>query len=104
MKFETLRDIIDIIDKDIDFEDWSPSGLAERILIEAEKLPERLVFVGVPIVEDDDGGISRIFEINNEDADEDGPFVRVMSWDPDKRHVALKPLDGVKVRVTVELE
>lgn len=104
MKFETLRDIIDVIDKDLDFEDWSPTGLAERILIEIEKLPERLVFIGVPILEDSDNGVSRMLEVTDDDDSEDGPYVRVMSWDPEKRHVALKPLEGCKIRMTVELE
>lgn len=104
MKLETLTPIIQKIDTEGIA--YSSEEYAARILEEVDQLPERYVFIGKGEVETSDGGISEMIEIIDEDELEDeevGLFVRVLSWDPEKRHVALKPFKDTKMMITVEL-
>ena len=105
MKLETLAPIIQKID--LEGVAYSSEEYASRILEEVEKLPERYVFIGVPVHEVlGDDGVTEMLELIDEDElqdDEVGPYVRLMSWDPEKRHVAVKPFKNAKTMITVEL-
>lgn len=106
-RLETLTSIITDIDSNMDSNDVTlPSDLAAAILERLDEMPERLIFVGVTTMEDV-GEADRMLEIIDETVLEDGevgPYLRIMSWDPAGRHVALKPLTDANVRVTIELE
>lgn len=108
MKLATLIPIIQKIDMECGETETAYSSVeyATRIIEEIDQLPERYVFIGVPELDVQDSGVSETLEIIDEDEldEEVGPYIRVMSWDPDKRHVAIKPFKDTKVRVTLELE
>ena len=52
------------------------------------------------LVEYDDGRRAMIIELDGEDE----VFVRLQSWDDEKKHPRLSSLIGKKIRVTVEVE
>ena len=64
----------------------------------------KLVFEGTPDFEVDDGGCAQIMEVSNPDGENgDYVFVRFQSWDDDKVHTQMKPFEGKKLRITIEV-
>jgi len=61
----------------------------------------RQAFVGNIIPKMEDGGQAVICEIHG--THNDNLFVRLQSWDEDRRHEQLKPFVGKKVMIIVEV-
>lgn len=81
----------------------SSEEFAERVLDHLDEMRERLVFIEPGIEDEDDQGTTKWIELMG--PEEVGPFIKLCSWDPAKRHVALKPFEDAKrVRVTVEVD
>lgn len=51
----------------------------------------------------EDGGQALIAEFYGRDDEETGMWVRVHSWDPDKKHELMQHFMNARVRVTVEV-
>lgn len=51
----------------------------------------------------EDGGQAIIITLNAQDDEPSGLFVRLQSWDPEKKHTALQPFLNKRLRVTVEV-
>lgn len=64
----------------------------------------QLIMNGVVVAESEDSGMALIGEVvePNPTDDENGVYVRIISWDNTKRHSVLTPLIGKEVKVTVE--
>ena len=77
------------------------SGACYEIVLDPPSRP--LVFEGVVALEFEDGRQAAIAEVGGDEAGEDGPFIRLHSWDETKQHRALMPFNGRRVRVTVEV-
>lgn len=54
-------------------------------------------------VETEDSGMSKIFHAGCEDYhDDNGMFVRIQSWDENKKHPQLSKFIGKRVRITIQ--
>lgn len=98
------QELYDIIMK-IDPNGQIPTmDLANGIIDELEANPKRLTFTGKPYIDYQDGKTSLALEVNGDIDDESAPYIRICSYDPDGRHVPLRPLqDEVSIRVIVEV-
>jgi hypothetical protein len=109
MNLEKLTDLIKELDSDPNQpkNGWTSEEYAKELLDRLDTMPEQYVFMGKATVEETDDGVTKILEvIDDYELDHDnevGLFVRVLSWDPEKRHVAAKPLEGQTLRITVEV-
>lgn len=75
---------------------------AEMCVKDAEMFP--IIIEGViDAVDVEDGGQAQITALDGDSEAEEGFFVRLQSWSPDKRHPVMDRLRGRKVRVTVEV-
>ncbi len=64
----------------------------------------KLVFDETPDLDVQDGGRARILEVGGpKGVGGDGVFVRFQSWDDNKAHGQMKPFEGKKLRVTIEV-
>lgn len=56
-------------------------------------------------IETEDSGCAKILTVVfNEDDEENGMFVRIQSWDDDKKHIDFNKMIGKKIKVTIEIE
>lgn len=109
MNLEKLTEVITELDQDPDQpkDGWTSAEYAKALIDRLDAMPEQYVFMGEATVEETDDGVTKILEVlDTYELDHDnevGLYVRVMSWDPEKRHVAAKPLEGQTLRITVEV-
>jgi hypothetical protein len=53
-------------------------------------------------IEVEDGGQANIIVLSENDEEENGIYVRIVSWDETKMHKEFKKLKGKKLRITIE--
>lgn len=81
-----------------------------RVLAHQEKQVEepQVVFavedtISPDKVERDDGGMALIIQLNTDEDQESGMFVRIQSWDPEKKHEDIQRLFGRRIEVIVRI-
>lgn len=101
---EHMTSILQDMDAD-GMEVESYEELAVEIIKRWNLIPERIVIEGTAWIQDEDDGVTRYFEILDNDQIEVGAYARIMSWDDQKRHIEVKPFEeaGRNIRVTMEL-